>query len=421
MSIRASIPAEILLEIFEQSLPPRLDQDGRLAFQVIRCVCSTWRTISLSSPTLWASISVKCEKRSRDYHQDCITRLDRWFSRAGLHIPLELDFSDPGISRMADKANAVTKALIVRHQARWRYLSLYINTHDFWDVICTPLPSYWVNLHCLSIWTYDMMYMEAEGQQGLDTLADITSLRRLVVNHMDYYQHTRRIGPINLPELDIFLDSFSIHEANLISAYSNLSKLSLVSSEHCYYESSPDYSLALPLLASFSFDTYDLFLLDILMVPSLIELNIVEHHETHQPHAPLTAFIKRCTNQLETFTLSGGSKGIVAECLPSLLNQPRITHLAVDKWPSLLEIELAEITGKDWCPILRDLTVLSSRDNLDDEQGINSLAVFLTRRQGLGLPSLERLTIHRGSEAAPFPYESFADIKLRELRVLVPL
>jgi F-box-like len=426
MSVQDFVPTEILLEIFQQALPPRLDQDGRLAFKTIRCVCSKWRTISFSSPTLWSAVSVKCREVGPDYHYYYVIRLGWWFSRAGSCSPLELDFVDQRTADMSSQANKAMMGLILRHQSQWRYLSLFINTEDYWDMVSSAPPSRWSNLHCLCVWTYDCMYMEEEKEsQGLDALDNITSLRRLVLNHAGYYEYTRRIGPVGLPELQIHLDMFAVSECSLISTYSTLTKLTLVSSASCSFESSPNYHLTLNSLTHFSFDTYDLSLLCFLTAPSLTNLNVqVRHMQRRVEHASLTKFLSRCANQLTTFALYGDMENdIVAHVLPSLSAQPCLTHLSVDKWLSPLETGSMETLKTDWCPNLEDLDIsLRGKDQLHGQQeSIELLVAFLTGRQGLGLPPLERLTIRRDPDAIDFPYESFENIQLRELRVLVPL
>jgi hypothetical protein len=114
-------------------------------------------------------------------------------------------------------------------------------------------------------------------------------------------------------------------------------------------------------------------------------------------------------------------KEIVAQVLLSLSAQRCITHLAVDNWPSPLETEFAEKVEKDWCPSLEDLTLLRKDQHQGQQERMESVAAFLTERQELGLPPLQRLTIHKEPGAIDFPYECFKHIRLRQLRVLVPL
>ncbi|KAH6886680.1 hypothetical protein BKA70DRAFT_1334803, partial [Coprinopsis sp. MPI-PUGE-AT-0042] len=146
MSSEAACPPEILSEIFQQSLPIRLDRDGRLAFQAIRSVCSRWQSISLSSPALWSSISVMIETGPDALCYPPL--LEAWFSHSGSTIALELEYLDytPSSANSEDKAS--TQALIHHYRHRWGYLSLCIDTDCFWDCILSPptLSTDWINL-----------------------------------------------------------------------------------------------------------------------------------------------------------------------------------------------------------------------------------------------------------------------------------
>ncbi|KAH6887293.1 hypothetical protein BKA70DRAFT_1332780, partial [Coprinopsis sp. MPI-PUGE-AT-0042] len=145
MSSEAACPPEILSEIFQQSLPIRLDRDGRLAFQAIRSVCSRWRSISLSSPALWSSISVIIEYGDPICYPPLI---EAWFSRSGSSIALELEYLDHTMSSASSRDKASMQALIRHYRHRWRYLSLCIDTDCFWDCILSPpaLSTDWIHL-----------------------------------------------------------------------------------------------------------------------------------------------------------------------------------------------------------------------------------------------------------------------------------
>jgi F-box-like len=157
MNVDNAIPTEILTEIFVQALPPRLDEDGRLAFQSIRSVCSTWRNLAFSSPIFWSSISVDHRISDSKPNSESISRLERWFSRSGSAMPLELEFLDPG-ERLQD--TEPLRSLILHHQQRWKCLSLCMEPECFWDVVTGPPTSNWLNLHTLTIWLYDFSSVE---------------------------------------------------------------------------------------------------------------------------------------------------------------------------------------------------------------------------------------------------------------------
>ncbi|KAH6886633.1 hypothetical protein BKA70DRAFT_1334678 [Coprinopsis sp. MPI-PUGE-AT-0042] len=417
-----AIPTEILSDIFQQSLPQRLDRKGRLAFQVIRSVCSRWRSVSLASPILWSSLSITCERDDQSYRHGAINLLDGWFSRAGPYIPLELEYVHPQATPMQVENLVAMKMVIRRHQTRWRWLSLFIYSVDLWDVFFDPSPSEWINLHTLKLWTYDLMAMlEEQNRQGLDALEKIPSLRCLMLEHDDGYEFTKHVGPIDLAELHVNLDTFHIAEAQLISAYSNLTKLVLVAGSYCSFILLPNYNLTLSSLTSFFFDAYNLSLLHHLTTPALVDFEIHLHSEEVEPQKEFLAeFIARCTSALQSLTLNG-NEGFIAKVIPSLVTRPSLTLFTVNIWPSTLDSNtyLKEVE-KEWCPRLRDLTISIGLGGAVELERMKGLVTFLSRREDFGLRELERLTVNRCSGAVEFPYELFRDVRLGKLRVMIP-
>ncbi|KAH6886703.1 hypothetical protein BKA70DRAFT_97999 [Coprinopsis sp. MPI-PUGE-AT-0042] len=230
MTTNAILPTEILLEIFRQSLPRRLDTKGRLGFQAIRSVCSRWRSISFSSPELWSSLSVTCEGNKLDGVQ--LPRLEQWLSRSGLSTPLELHFQyeDFTLETMLPEDEISMRNLIRHYQPRWRYLSLCIEPRCFWDSILFPPSTDWINLQALTLWVFDFDHLYPERYpRGLDQLTSITSLRRLFIKDDNTHKHKTRYGPVDLAELHITLDEvFRSDHVYLISSYVNLTKLTLL-------------------------------------------------------------------------------------------------------------------------------------------------------------------------------------------------
>ncbi|KAH6887309.1 hypothetical protein BKA70DRAFT_1573377 [Coprinopsis sp. MPI-PUGE-AT-0042] len=406
MSGHAAVPTEILSEIFQQSLPHTLDQDGRLAFQIIRSVCSRWRSISLSTPVLWSSISVTCNIGDEGFHDgylSSILLLDAWFSRAGESIPLELE----------------------GYQPRWKRLSLFIEPESFWDVFFDHPPSGWVNLHTLSLFVCDFIEVGAErAVQGVDALENMTSLQCLLLQDHAAHEFERRYGPIDLPELHISLDGFTIDQVLLISAYQRLTKLVLVAPPRFLLELSLDNHITLPSLSSLSYNTYDLSLLEYFTTPALAELYIQLHCDPDSyAEIILPSFLSRCTRALRAFTLDSHSQGaFIASILPSLSERPDLNQITFDTWPFPNELSRFQKDSHPcWCPHLRELTVsIRSREAIELER-VADLAAFLKRREELGLVALESLIVHRCSGAVEFPYELFQDVSIGKLRVMVPV
>ncbi|KAH6886675.1 hypothetical protein BKA70DRAFT_1464612 [Coprinopsis sp. MPI-PUGE-AT-0042] len=359
----AAIPTEILLEIFQQSLPRRLDQEGRLLFQIIRSVCSRWRAISFSSPVLWSSVSITCNIGDQGFHDGYLSDmmlLDVWFSRAGPSISLELKYEDPVVSVVRDKEVAAMKALIRRYQPRWRYLSLFIEPKCFWDAFLDHPTSDWTNLHTLKLCAFDFVPIiigQDVVSQGYDALEKIASLRRLIVEDHDDWEYTRRFGPIDVTELHITLDVFGIDQSRLISSYSSLTRLVLVAPPRLTSGPPLDSPITLPTLLSFSYNTYNLFLLYHFTTPTLAELDIqLNSNLKAQEALAVSAFLSRCSSPLRMFTLNSHTNGaFITNLLPALSIQPSLTHLNFDIWPE--NFNLPKDKEHDWFCSLRDLTV----------------------------------------------------------------
>ncbi|KAH6887290.1 hypothetical protein BKA70DRAFT_1573365 [Coprinopsis sp. MPI-PUGE-AT-0042] len=430
MSTEALIPTEIVLEIFQRSLPNRLDKDGRLAFQTIRSVCSRWRSISFSSRVLWSSIAVVHDSGSPSPDGVCSydgfpAILEGWFSRAGPSIPLELDYGDS--SALQSGRNAALARLVQRHHSRWKYLCLCVSPECFWDVILSSPSTDWNNLQILTLWIFDFHDLTpAQCSQRLDALENFTSLRRLYLNDYSVHTHKRPYGPFTLPELHIQLDDiFAPHHMHLISAYTSLTRLVLEGCVDYKLRLSPENHLSLPSLLDLSYTGYDLTFLQYLTASSLTTLDI--HLDPGIEHPGdrcriLSQFLKRCTNTLHSILLdSGFSTLAIAGILPALLVRPSVTHLTLDAWPSDLEMDASPAHAEnDWCPNLQELTVsFQSGDNVELER-MAALAAFLRRRKDSGYTELEMLTIRKGAGAAQFPYDLFENVRLGKLRVMIP-
>ncbi|KAH6886643.1 hypothetical protein BKA70DRAFT_1334715 [Coprinopsis sp. MPI-PUGE-AT-0042] len=425
MSGSAAIPTEILLEIFQQSLPQRLDQEGRLSFQIIRSVCSRWRAIALSSPVLWSSVTITYNNGDEgldDGYLNIFIVLDAWFSRAGKCVPLELEYLDPMVNSMSSEEVAAMNSLLQRYQARWRFLSLFIEPICFCDAFFDLPPSSWTNLHTLTLCTYDfvpLVISEERAAQGYDALEKIPSLRTILVEDHDDYEFTRRFGPLDLAELHINFDIFRVDHARLITAYSSLTKLTLVAASGLATSLSLDQDITLPSLLFLSCNTHHLSVLDPFTTPALAELDIQLSDDPYlYEDVKISAFLGRCTSTLQTFTLNSyGNGAFVARVLPALSVLSSLSRLTLDKWPK----DLQETEDQDWFRSLRELTVLTPSSDVFESERMVNLASFLRRREELGLVPLENLTIHRSSVAVAFPYALFDDLGIGKLRVMVPL
>ncbi|KAH6910909.1 hypothetical protein BKA70DRAFT_48499 [Coprinopsis sp. MPI-PUGE-AT-0042] len=319
MSADTVLPDEILLDIFQQSLPPQLDKQGRLAFQKMRSVSSRWRFICLSSPVLWSSVSVTWDSSGQSNNGGDISVLEDWFLRTGPSVPLELQYKDNSPGTMRDEDKAALKALIWRYQPRWRFLSLYIESNCFWSVLTEPPPSNWISLHSLKLWTWDIMYVGVErASRAYDVLEKMPTLRCVLVENGGY-TYTRQFGPTDLAELRITCYSFGSEEASLISSYHHLTILAVVFPWGYTASLSPEYHFVLPSLLSFSYKADDLYLLRRFTTPALVDLDIQLYAKPYHPpeHEILSGFLSRCTDALQSIMVDSGSDELfIAKMLP---------------------------------------------------------------------------------------------------------
>jgi F-box-like len=418
------LPPELLSKIFQESLPPRLDHEGRLFFQTIRSVCPRWRSISLSTPVLWSSVA------TRAWDLDPKPgRLARWFSRAGPYTPLELEYCNYRSVGLEDEEESV-KACIHRYQSRWRFLLLDGGPDWIWGVLFGPpvTPSLWATLDSIELFTFDFFNfgfdqeMPLRTAKAFDALELMPTLRRVLLRDCEEYVFTRQFGPTDLPELHMQLYDFDSEQVELLRAYPNLTRLALVGRPSMSVDLWPDH-LYLPSLLSFSYDVYDqnLSLLWYMTTPALIELDIRLKGERGVYVEYFTKFLEGCSDTLESFTLDSQSQGwLVAGTLPSLSRQG-VLSITVDIWPLPSEPASVWDSKEFLCVSLRDLTVSMKCGDASMLERMASLRSFLLRRQELGLTPLKSLTVHRALGAMDFPYELFKDVSVGRLCVMVPL
>jgi F-box-like len=425
MSINDIIPAEILSEIFQKSLPRQLDRNGRIAFQTIRSVCPRWRTVSLSSPILWSSVCTSC--RLSDQGQDApdIKCMDEWFSRAGPVLLLELDFTDLSNSGRYSKVTEALEAFIRRYQHRWRFLSLCLNPNCLWDVLFRPPSLNWSNLHTFKLWAYDFMHVDNKrARHGLLELQKMPALRCIIVEDISEYTFQERYGPATVEELRLLLDDFGIKQGRLISSYQNLTTLELILPDESLLP--PDDHYHWPTITSFTFNAYSVDLLDHLTLPHLVRLELQLYpipREGDDRSTILLSFLARSgTKSLKSIRMDSHSdEGFVSQVLPTLATILHLTDIDLDLWPSDQEIYSREEHSKEeWFPNLRNMTISTASEDLVEVECMQSLVVFLRHREDAGLAELKMLTIRRREGAAGFLYEVFNRVNIGKIFVMVP-
>lgn len=120
------LPRETLLEIFSlasSDIPDPLDAPWSLGQ-----VCSTWRSISRSCPSLWTRIRIS------EFNNDCTTFLKKYFSLSRdlpIHLTMEIDPDDEAISDVISD--------LVLHSERWASLELNMSGEGLSELL--PLAS----------------------------------------------------------------------------------------------------------------------------------------------------------------------------------------------------------------------------------------------------------------------------------------
>ncbi|KZP18949.1 hypothetical protein FIBSPDRAFT_1045881 [Athelia psychrophila] len=112
------LPPELLSEIIYQSTPPRYGGiRERRKILALSHVCRHWRSVALSTPSLWTFIYLQCMESTFDRELDCARA---WLSRSRqLPISVILEMMDV----VAPSVEAAFRVL-TPHCARWREFSL---------------------------------------------------------------------------------------------------------------------------------------------------------------------------------------------------------------------------------------------------------------------------------------------------------
>jgi hypothetical protein len=421
------LPPEILSDIFGKALPRILDRQGQRFFQTIRSVSPSWRSISLTSPALWSSLSVIRDADEALDDSTFLALLAGWFSRAGPTISLELHYSSFRRHLLRSEDRTFFGSLIQQYQPRWRALSIFIEDFCFLDLITILPSSNWTSLDRLVLWPDDFRRLDpvfrhlrpAKIANVFDTLERLTSIRQLVVEHQVECEYTRRYGHANITELDMnILRNFEIRHSRFISSYPNLTRLTL---KVCYAEPPPGIHLTIRSLLRLTYIGDNLHLLNHFTTPALCGLQIrIKSNRVHA-EAPLIDFLSRCTSSLTAVTIdSHPADSFITHIFPALSIQPSLTSLTLDSWPLELEGVLGDLE-KEWCPNLQELVISIGWVGMAQIDRIEALAAFLSRREDFGLRQLERLTIHRGHKDVDFPYHFFEGVPCGKLAVMVPL
>ncbi|KAJ7473720.1 hypothetical protein B0H11DRAFT_2282566 [Mycena galericulata] len=146
-----AMPPEVLQEIFIACLPEHhyATMDASQAPLLLGRVCSSWRTISLSTPALWSTVHVASPlvMLSPFDHDRSVTEmlsisqhrseaLNAWLQRSG-NCPLSISFF---AGTREDTVNQLFLDTIIRFNIRWKALKLSSKSEVKWNLCPEDVP-----------------------------------------------------------------------------------------------------------------------------------------------------------------------------------------------------------------------------------------------------------------------------------------
>ncbi|KAJ7130372.1 hypothetical protein C8R44DRAFT_872183 [Mycena epipterygia] len=256
-----TLPNEIVSEIFVHFLPVyprRPPMIGRLSPASLGQICRKWREITLSTPALWAAITLPLPTEKRDPQR--LQLLETYLERLGSRL-LSIQLVTYGSRELTSFVQAIAP-----HSARWEYLDLCIphNSLRSWNFE-GPLPF---------LWSLKISTWETEDNPALCTFQTAPLLRSVALQY--YYDNYGALLPWH--QLTVIIINFIVPHClqvaeSLLSPNPTTPLVSLVSRSNCNLEQlciknaqlpSDSYRKALPSVGSFIFDgeldVYDVFL-----------------------------------------------------------------------------------------------------------------------------------------------------------------
>ncbi|KAF8909937.1 hypothetical protein CPB85DRAFT_698894 [Mucidula mucida] len=130
----AGLPTEIVLDIFEILCQhPRNSLDTQSPPWILGRVCSSWRTLVLSTSSLWSSLIVTPPDSPA---QSTVDALREHLHRSRDH-PLRIGVSIRGVQDRAVLRNILD--LLVQHSRRWKVMEMNLTTDGYLSVTDTEL------------------------------------------------------------------------------------------------------------------------------------------------------------------------------------------------------------------------------------------------------------------------------------------
>ncbi|KAJ7741192.1 hypothetical protein DFH07DRAFT_891597 [Mycena maculata] len=120
-----TLPLEITSEIFTHFVPPYPERSalvGRDSPAHLACICRAWRTVALSTPTLWSAIELRLD--DADWFEHGLQLLKKWLTRSGgCHLSIAL-------MHYGERSVAAFVEAIACHASRWQDIELLLPYED---------------------------------------------------------------------------------------------------------------------------------------------------------------------------------------------------------------------------------------------------------------------------------------------------
>lgn len=329
------LPLEILGDIFAFGLPVHLGRATTSVLQSYMGVCRTWRHACLSSPKIWADLSITCDHTSKI--ENYMPHIGKWAQRSG-SLPLKLSleaptYSSEGISEFLSELPA---------KNRWKDISLNISQSScLAPLFHASLAQGWPMLESLSIVAWDIgeKPLTRNGSFGLTDAPHLERLSLRILEHLNR-------GALHMPwsqlvELTLMSNTTIVEYLEILKECPRLQScsISLEWDDNSTNESSLPMTFSLPFLYYLSVKRVSSSLSPFfkpISLPSLTELIIeADSHESPE-ELPLTEivaiFLTRSGCSLEKFELS-----------TSNLEDAQLTSL-LQTSPTLVEVKIRAST-----------------------------------------------------------------------------
>ncbi|KAF9481691.1 hypothetical protein BDN70DRAFT_854645 [Pholiota conissans] len=289
------LPVEITAEIFQACIPVFNMDDAIDAKEfvplLLGSVCSSWRRIAWSAPTLWSSLTLRLN--TTHIHTQ-IVLLDEWLSRSG-DLPLSIRlFSEEEIHWASATTPGTAIEVIKKYASRWRGLDLRLPTSCY-----KYLPSSDEHLPMLQSLNLNPPGGQGERRHKVD-MSNSAKIQHLSLSCV--YLISMKFQWVHVT--DLRLEAFYVDEC--LEALRQSPQLQSCSLRNIIGgddgHALPDAPLVLPALRNFSIenekDTHIALLLDTIMMPSMTRFSYSGRSLVHC--SALCALLARSPS-LETF------------------------------------------------------------------------------------------------------------------------